>query len=104
VCAQLRLATTSAILAVESGFIEQRLQTACSALEMLPWVTEVLEGGMDEAKCGYKHDSAWRIPRLLTSAAVDTAFDRHTDDRLAQFEKAENEGDVRPHSHRYNTG
>lgn len=88
----LRFATTSAILAVESGFVEQRLQTAYSALEMLSWVTEVLEGGMDEDKWGYKHDSAWRVRRLLTRAAVDTAFD--SDSRLAQFGKAENEGDA----------
>jgi hypothetical protein len=89
----LRHATTAAILAVETGFVEQRLQTAYSALEMLSWVNEVLEGTMDEDKWRYK-GSAWRIRRLLDRATADTAFARNNDTLLAQFGKSENMSDA----------
>ncbi len=74
----LRFATTSAILAVETGFVEQRLQTAYSALEMLSWVTEVLEGTptggkLDEDKW-HKKGSAWRLRRLLGRTNTDLSL------------------------------
>jgi hypothetical protein len=88
-CEPLKFAVTSAILSVDSGFLEQRLLTAAAALEMLSWVTDVLEGGMDEGKWRSK-GSAWRIRRLLTGASVDVAL-RGTNemDALARFAKAE---------------
>jgi hypothetical protein len=91
----LHFATTSAILAVETGFVEQRLQTAYAALEMLSWVTEVLEGGMDEEKWR-QHDggSAWRVRRLLTRATVDIRLARGSAGSLAEFAKAEGQQDL----------
>jgi hypothetical protein len=91
----LHFATTSAILAVETGFVEQRLQTAYAAIEMLSWVTEVLEGGMDEKKWR-QHDggSAWRVRRLLTKAKVDTTLAHGGAGSLAEFAKAEGQQDM----------
>ena len=90
----LRFATTSAILAVETGFVEQRLQTSYSAIEMLSWVTEVLKGGMNEAKWRH-HGSAWRVRRLLTRANVDIQLPRDTAGRpLSQFAREERQQDA----------
>jgi hypothetical protein len=90
----LRFATTAAILAVETGFVEQRLLTAFAALEMLSWVTDVLEGGMDEAKWRGK-GAAWRLRRLLTGAKVDVTLSRGAQaGPLAQFAQAEQQQDA----------
>jgi hypothetical protein len=90
----LRFAVTSAILAVETGFVEQRLLTAFAALEMLSWVTDVLEEGMAEGKWRNK-GSAWRVRRLLTSACVDLGLSQGEDvGALAQFAKAEGQQDA----------
>ena len=89
----LRFATTAAILAVETGFVEQRLQTAYSALEMLSWVTEVLEGGMAEHKWS-SEKADWRLRRLLSAAEVDSDIRRENDSILAQFARSEQLGDT----------
>jgi hypothetical protein len=90
----LRFGTTAAILAVETGFVEQRLLTAFAALEMLSWVIEVLEGGMDESKWRGK-GSAWRLRRLLTSAKVDLTLSRGAHPGpLVQFARAEQQQDT----------
>lgn len=80
----LRFATTAAILAVETGFVEQRIQTAYSAIEMLSWITEVLEAGMAEREWRRK-GSAWRVRRLLSRANVDISLDRSGESRLSEF-------------------
>jgi CRISPR/Cas system Type II protein with McrA/HNH and RuvC-like nuclease domain len=74
--------------------VEQRLLTAFAALEMLSWVTEVLEAGMDETKW---HDkgAARRLRRLLTRAKVDLRLSRGASPGpLVQFAQAEQQQDA----------
>lgn len=70
----LKFTATSAVVAGEQGFLEQRLVTATSALEHLCWVTDVLEGGASERS--YQdvraHD---RLRRLVTAMNVPVGID-----------------------------
>lgn len=87
----LRRATACAVLAVETGFVEQRLMVAVSALEMLSWIAEVEEAGMDERKW-QRENTAWRIRRLMTTASVDIRL-RRDQVELLQFSRENALGD-----------
>lgn len=65
----LRFASIAAIASFETGFLEQRVLTAYSALEMLSWVTEVLERGVSE-KAHEGRPSSQRLRRLLRHARI----------------------------------
>ena len=66
----LKFAATSAIVAGESGFVEQRLVTATSALEHLCWVTDVLEGDFSATSFAKGRDAGDRLRALLTGINV----------------------------------
>lgn len=71
----LRSATTSSILSHGSGFVEQRIITALSALDTLSWTADVIESGMDAKK--WRNEGATvHLNRLLHWLHIDPA---HTD-------------------------
>ncbi len=70
----LKFTATSAVVAGEQGFVEQRLVTAASALEHLCWVTDVREGGVSETS--YRNVPAHdRLRSLLTALRVPVIID-----------------------------
>jgi len=69
----LRFPVTSAILAVETGFVEQRLITAVAALELLSWVSEVVEDRLGEREW-FNLGGAKRLERLLRTADIDPSL------------------------------
>ncbi len=71
----LRSATTSSILSHGSGFVEQRIITALSALDTLSWTADVIESGM-LAKKWRGEGAALHLTRLLDWLHIDPA---HTD-------------------------
>ncbi|MGM0928838.1 MAG: hypothetical protein ACQEXN_03900 [Actinomycetota bacterium] len=85
----LRFLTTSAILAMESGFVEQRIMTAVAALKHLSWVTEILEAEVPEAKwMGFK--TSKRLRRLLDQASIGLGVSPENSPRLAEYAKHAN--------------
>lgn len=64
----------SAIIAGESGFVEQRLGTSLAAIEHLSWVDEV-EGRLTEEAKWRKKPSQWRVRRLLDRAHIERKID-----------------------------
>lgn len=70
----LQFATISAVSAVETGFVEQRLLTAVTGLELLSWVIDVRERKINEDRWTSK--SAYeRLRKLLTEARVPLGID-----------------------------
>lgn len=66
----LRSATTSSILSHGSGFVEQRIITALSALETLSWTLDVIESGMPEKRWRGEGAST-HLKRLLQWLHID---------------------------------
>lgn len=70
----LRSAMTSSILSRDSGFVEQRLITAMSALDTLSWARDVLDGG--QSTTSWRQESAsTHLTRLLKWLHIDAGYD-----------------------------
>jgi hypothetical protein len=80
-----QLATTYAVSAVETGFVEQRLLTATTALEMISWVIEVQERGVAEADWRSKRRADQRLRKLLADGQISLKIDASKCPALAQF-------------------
>lgn len=68
----LRSATTSSIISHGSGFVEQRIITALSALDTLSWTAEVIESGMP-AKKWRGEGASVHLTRVLDWLEIDPA-------------------------------
>lgn len=84
----LRVATIQAVSAIEGGFVEQRLLTTFTALEMLSWVTEVRERAPNNRRRKAK-DAAQRLRRMLTAANVPLTVDAARTPALASWAKSQ---------------
>ena len=70
----MQLATTFAVSAVETGFVEQRLVTAVTGLELLSWVVDVRGHRVNEERWSSK-GAYKRLRKLLTAARVPLQLD-----------------------------
>lgn len=83
----LQFATTHAVSAVETGFVEQRLLTAVTGLELLSWVIDVRERNVNEDRWAQK--SAYRrLRKLLVEARVPIGIDEELTPALATIAKS----------------
>lgn len=80
----LRSATINAVSAVETGFVEQRIVTAVSSLEMLSWMTDVIESGVNEERW-HKKSAYKRLRKLLLNARIPLAIEPERTPSLAAF-------------------
>jgi hypothetical protein len=89
----LRFAATSAVLANVTGFVEQRVIAALSALETLSWTAEVIEGTWPETQ--WRRSAARRLRRLLDNAGVNPTFSASPGKAaLSRYGRAQNYHDL----------
>ncbi|MGH3516275.1 MAG: hypothetical protein ACRDQ7_02415 [Haloechinothrix sp.] len=76
----------TAVLVNRTGFVEQRIMTAFSAIEHLAWVRFVLEGGTSKRQYEEELRGAGnRLKRLLQDAHIPIDIDPQVHPALAQF-------------------
>jgi hypothetical protein len=85
----LQFATINALLAVEAGFVEQRLTTAVTGLELLSWVIDIQDRGLNPDRWQRKKASK-RLRKLLVDARIPLSIESDCMPGLAAF--AETEG------------
>lgn len=83
----LQYLASAAILAGESGFVEQRLTTAAAALEHLIWISDVLEGDYtpDNFRLGARRHAHKRLRQHLTRLQVPLEVDPSRSPALAAY-------------------
>ncbi|QFZ18506.1 hypothetical protein [Saccharothrix syringae] len=83
-----RLLLSMAIESNHTGRVEQRIMTAFSAIELLTWVTLVLDEGMSKSRYDNLRAEG-RLRRLLATARVPLEVDSSLQPALARFARAQ---------------